>query len=551
MSEMNLTAMFSKTLTLLSVLTIITVSIITINAQGGPTTFAGSGGGAIPDSPGTPSDCGTAGAPLDIKFNVAALPGNVSNVRIDLNIAHTWVADVTATLIAPNGQSHILFGRTGATSPTACGDNTNLSGVYEFSDAANNTNWWMAAANLGDADIIPVGSYRTTAAGPQSSASNSPVTSLNAAFNGASANGMWTLRITDSGVGDTGSVTAANLTLTTVEAPPFVGSKRKLDFFGNMLTDFAILTFPSGGNSNVRWRILRNDNPSTAAGARIIDAPWGNSATDIVPNPGDYTGNGITDFNVYRSQSGSPANTYHILPNNPNQQPSGNPVYVRWGLSQTDIIGREGDYDGDGKLDPTAIRDPNPGAGNDGDNLVWYVLRSSDNTFMAFNYGLDTDIPLPGADYNGDGTDDPTIIRIAGSGQVRWIVGTSSGTVLSYTDWGDFAQDFAVPGGDYDGDGRADFMVWRGFGSGTNGRWYLRTATGNTSQVPFGIPGTSTTRDTALRGGDYDGDGRDDIAVYRPSNTTFYVLKSGGGVTIQQWGVPGNTNIPLASYGIF
>lgn len=495
-----------------------------------------------------------AGAPLDLKFNVAGLPGNVSNVSLDMNITHTWVADVTATLIAPNGQSFVLFGRTGATAPNNCQpDDSDLGGVYVFNDQASNTNWWAAAAAVTGSQILPVGSYRTTAIGPQPSSTTSPETNLNAAFIGVAANGMWTLRVTDSGDGDTGSVTAANLTLTTVAATPSVGSKRKLDFFGNDLTDFAVLSFPSSGGQ-VRWRVLRNDNPSTAAGAKIIDVPWGQTATDFLPNIGDYDGNGVTDLSVYRIDTGSPANTYITLPLNPNQQPPKNPIYQQWGNSATDFIGAEGDYDGDGKMDYTVVRDPRPLGSDTGDTLVWYVLRSSDNTFVAFNYGLDTtDIPLAGADYDGDGKDDPTVVRIGGGGQLTYIVGTTAGQVTSYTNWGNFTSDFVIPSGDYDGDGRADFMVWRDFG-GTNGAaalWYLRTAAGNTSAIHVGIRGDDATRDTPLRGGDYDGDGIDDIGVYRDSEMRFYIRKSSdGGFIYQQWGIPGNTNIPVAAFGV-
>ncbi len=354
---------------------------------------------------------------------------------------------------------------------------------------------------------------------------------------------------------------AALLAVSILTADAQNNTKVKLDFFGNKISDFAVLTFPQNGN-DIRWRILKNENPAPAApgAARIIDVPWGllsdpapASAIDSIPAFGDYSGNGVDSLNVYRFSSGSPSNSYAILPVKPNQQIPGNPIYIRWGLD-TDSFGAEGDYDGDGKMDPTAIRETNG-------SLVWYVRRSSDNTFMTFNFGTTlffasntgTDIPLPGADYTGDGKDDPALVRIGGNGQVTWYVGTTSGMQISQTAWGNYNTDFIVPGGDYDGDGKADFMVWRGFGSDTNAVWYLRTNSGNISYTKFGLAADDdAARDIALRSGDYDGDKKTDIAVYRPSNLTFYVLKSTGGLTVQQWGIAANAgNEPIGRFGTY
>ena len=315
-----------------------------------------------------------------------------------------------------------------------------------------------------------------------------------------------------------------------------IADAQQYRYFGTQLTDWSVFSFPGAGGQ-IRWVILKNENPSQPPGI-IYDIPFGQTATDEVPNQGDYTGDGVDDFALYRDNTGTPANTYII------QRSSGGTDWIQWGNFVSDYVGvAEGDYDGDGRMDLTAVR-VTPA-------FQWWVLRSSNNTVANFTFGNDnTDIALPGADYTGDGIDDPAVARVALSGQITWFVGTTTGAQVSQVTWGDFDTDFIVPAGDYDGDGKADYMVWRGFGA-VDGVWYLLTNSGNVSYTRLGTPGSAAVRDTALRSGDYDGDGRTDIALYRPSTRTFYVLRSSGGVQTQQWGVAGNTNIPIAAFGVF
>jgi hypothetical protein len=137
------------------------------------------------------------------------------------------------------------------------------------------------------------------------------------------------------------------------------------------------------------------------------------------------------------------------------------------------------------------------------------------------------------------------------AGLTFYIGDANTGAGISTLSYGDFATDFVLSPADYTGDGRADIVVARS--SDSSMPWYIRnTATGATSATSFGIGDpTFANNDLPIRG-DYDGDGRHDIAVWRPSNQTFYYLRSSSNNTVvdgQRHGDPGD--IPLGGLGVF
>ncbi|CAN5344199.1 hypothetical protein BH10ACI3_BH10ACI3_25120 [soil metagenome] len=69
---------------------------------------------------------------------------------------------------------------------------------------------------------------------------------------------------------------------------------------------------------------------------------------------------------------------------------------------------------------------------------------------------------------------------------------------------------------DYDGDGRSDVSVYRP----SNGLWYLQRSTAGEAATQFGI---ATDR---IAPADFDGDGKTDLAVYRQSQGTWYIYNS-------------------------
>jgi len=79
--------------------------------------------------------------------------------------------------------------------------------------------------------------------------------------------------------------------------------------------------------------------------------------------------------------------------------------------------------------------------------------------------------------------------------------------------------------------------VWRP----SNGFWFiLRSEDFSFYSFPFGTTGDIPSP------GDYDGDGRFDAAVFRPSSTNWFVQRSTAGTLIQQFGIAGDLPLPNA-----
>ncbi len=179
-------------------------------------------GMTIPDGTGP---CGFApSSTLDLTVDLSDIPGVVTDVAVTFGVTHPAVGELVVDLAAPGGASETIFGRTGATTPTSCGDDSNLDGSYTFSDEAPaSPTFWEAAAGVTPSQNVPTSPHRASTLGGGIGGGGGANSSLADAFSGSSPNGTWTLSFADIANGNTlGVVSWAQLVITTVNLADLV-----------------------------------------------------------------------------------------------------------------------------------------------------------------------------------------------------------------------------------------------------------------------------------------------------------------------------------------
>ena len=150
---------------------------------------------------------------INSTLNIAS-GSSISDLNITMNISHTWVADLTATLISPTGTQLILFS-------SQCGSSDNVNATFDDS-----------------------GVTFTCGTNPTISGVLIPQNALSI-FNNESPIGNWTLRIADGANADGGSLNSWSLSICSVQA-------LSSESF-NSIKDLSIYPNPNNGTFNIQF----------------------------------------------------------------------------------------------------------------------------------------------------------------------------------------------------------------------------------------------------------------------------------------------------------
>ena len=258
---------------------------------------------------------------------------------------------------------------------------------------------------------------------------------------------------------------------------------------------------------------------SAALGSSVVTQSFttGSSNTVSVPRDvtvADFNGDGIPDMAVV-DQSGG--NVYVLLGNGDGTftAASGSPVTVP-GITLVGITA--GDFNNDGNVD-LAVTD------YDGNN-IYILLGKGNGTFLTPVAVAVAGNPeeIVAADFNNDGNIDLAVAEYSGNA-VKVLLGNGVGGFTASGTFSTGSAPYSLAVADLNGDGNLDIVA--GNSGASSVTVLLGNGAGNFTQ-PTGSPFAAGTNPSAVVIGDFNGDGKPDLALPDKGNTTVAILLGNG-----------------------
>lgn len=259
-----------------------------------------------------------------------------------------------------------------------------------------------------------------------------------------------------------------------------------------------------------------------SAGYNTGIVAWRGDSTPIIP--GDFDGDGRTDFLVYRRISSVDPNVrYYLYLSRGSSFTRVNTLLPSW--DNTKVIQQlPGDYNGDGMTDLLMWHEPHR-------NSKYNLYISTGNGFEAADPTvIDTWdnplIPNMAGDFNGDGLTDVLVWHNPFNNN-RYNLHLSNGVgfnaaVATGLDPNDQSNVLRHITNDFTGDGIMDMVLWKE----TSDRYWLYRANGQLFEPGANMDIPSHTNSKAMNlVGDFNGDGRSDVCVWHAAlNNNKYNL---------------------------
>lgn len=338
----------------------------------------------------------------------------------------------------------------------------------------------------------------------------------------------------------------------------------ELDFSGDGLRDLAYFDWDLGAC------VVR---ASGTGEVMTIPLPGADASRGDTPVVADMNNDGLTDCVVFRpgigvgnaqwlrQHTGSTLASVPMTFGSPGDEPLGNikvktggaprtwgiytpstgHVWFRtgstnWSLSLGPAHGNLAlaDYDLDGYTDLAAWHAPAAG-----EQATLMIRRSREDyaTLHAIPFGVGGDVPL--GPVVRDGWAPTFAVWRPGTGQWFYLEEPGYADVPRFTEeqWG-FATDVPLPGYDFDNDGWQDAAVYRpATQAGASGVLYVRGTAGAGLALAIGEPG-----DIPFLARDHNGDGPPELYLYRPGAETYFYVQSDG------FAYPSYMTVPFGSF---